>query len=89
MTSQECRWKYWVVMPVSIQGKSGNLHRYVRPFIGKTGYVVSEAKNGMLLVRFHYKTKWKTRAIPASCLIGIEYNPDLEDALVWREYEAA
>lgn len=88
MTYQECIWMNWVVMPVSIQAKSGYVHRYIRPFVGKTGYVVKEAKNGMLLIRFHYKKKgWKVRAIPASCLMMIKLDSGLADPKEWLKYE--
>lgn len=64
MTYQEAIWKDKIVWVVGILSKSGKLHREYRKYVGRGGYVLGEAKNGMLLVQFNRHT----RAIPAGCL---------------------
>lgn len=64
MTYQEALWKGKYVWVVSILSKSGKMHYTYRKYIGKGGFVLGEAKNNMLLVKF----KNHTRAIPAGCL---------------------
>jgi hypothetical protein len=73
MTHQETIWKGKTVMPVSIKSKSGGLHHYVKRYIGITGIVQKESKNGMLLVWFMGNTKYAPyRVIPAGCLIEVK-----------------
>lgn len=69
MTYQECIWKDKSVLVVSLLSKSRKVHMYVRKFVGKTGVVVGESKNGMLLIRFKGNHKTRYRAIPAGCVI--------------------
>lgn len=68
MTYQETIWKNKYVWVVSLMSKSGKMHRYVKKYIGRGGFVLGESKNNMLLIRF----KTHTRAIPAGCVV--EYN---------------
>lgn len=72
MTLQEILWKNKEVTPISIRSKSGKLHLYVKKYIGRTGVVQGEAKNGMLRIRFKSKFSSHDRNIPAGCLIEIE-----------------
>jgi hypothetical protein len=72
MTYQETIWKGKTVMPVSIKSKSGGLHHYVRRYIGVTGIVLGESKNGMLLVYFAKVKYAKYRVIPSGCLHLVE-----------------
>ena len=65
MTYQEAIWKGKVVWVTGILSKSGRLHRVYRPYVGRGGRVVGEAKNGMLLIDFGRNHK---RAIPAGCV---------------------
>lgn len=65
MTLQEILWENKLVTVVSILSKSGKLHYSLRKFIGLTGQVQGEAKNGMLLVKFSKQT----RCIPAGCVV--------------------
>lgn len=65
MTSQEIRWNGKQVYVVSALTRNRRFHFYVAAYIGFLGVVVREAKNGMLLVKFHPNVY---RAIPASCL---------------------
>lgn len=69
-TYQECIWQGKTVLVVSMMSKSGKVHAYVKRFVGRQGYVLGEAKNGMLLIRFQM-TKYfiKTISIPAGCVI--------------------
>lgn len=69
-TYQECIWQDKTVLVVSMMSKSGKVHAYVKRFVGRRGYVLREAKNGMLLIRFQM-TKYfrKTISIPAGCVI--------------------
>jgi len=68
MTYQEALWKNKRVWVVSIMSKSGRMHRYVRKYIGRSGMVLGEAKNNMLLIQFRNHT----RCIPAGCVV--DYN---------------
>jgi hypothetical protein len=65
VTYQECIWKDRFVWVVGWVAKSGRLHPHVVPYVGCAGYVVREAKNGMLIVRFNEK---EDLSIPAGCL---------------------
>lgn len=67
MTYQESLWQGRRVLVVTSISKRGNMHRHVWPYLGLTGSVVREAKNGMLLVQFENHT----RAIPAGCLDAV------------------
>lgn len=72
MTNQECIWKHKLVRLITIRSKRGKLHWYLAKYCGMPGYVMREANNGMLLVRFD--SSWlyagdMCRAVPASCLI--------------------
>lgn len=70
MTYQECSWKDKTIMVVSMMSKSGKVHTYVKRFVGRQGYVLGEAKNGMLLIRFQMSKYFrKTISIPAGCVI--------------------
>jgi hypothetical protein len=65
MTYQEALWQGKYVWIVSLMSKSGKMHRYVRKYVGRGGKVISEAKNGMLLIQF----ETHTRCIPAGCVV--------------------
>lgn len=65
MTLQEILWENKLVTVTGILSRSGKLHYSLRKFVGLTGKVRGEAKNGMLLVEF---TK-QIRAIPAGCVV--------------------
>jgi hypothetical protein len=67
MTYQEILWQNKLVWVVSLLSRSGKIHRYLKPYIGRGGLVVGEAKNGMLLIEFGLKKE--LRAIPAGCVI--------------------
>lgn len=64
MTHQEAIWKGKLVWVTGILSKSGKLHRAYRKYVGRGGWVLGDAKNGMLLIQF----KGHTRAIPAGCV---------------------
>lgn len=64
MTYQETLYKGKIVLVYSLKSKSGKLHFYVKKYVGRHGFVVQEAKNGMLQVKF----KTHVRNIPAGCL---------------------
>ena len=69
-TYQECIWQDKTVLVVSMISKSGKVHSYVKRFVGRRGYVLREAKNGMLLIRFQMNKRFKkTIAIPSGCVI--------------------
>lgn len=77
MTFQEVLWQNTYVVVTGLLSKSGKYHRYVKPFVGRGGWVSREAKNGMLLVGFSQLVynkdgklvaKLEKRAIPAGCL---------------------
>ena len=69
-TYQECIWQDKTVLVVSMMSKSGKVHSYVKRFVGRRGYVLREAKNGMLLIRFQMSKHFrKTISIPAGCVI--------------------
>lgn len=65
MTYQECIWKDTIVWVVGILSKSGKIHRYVKQYVGRGGFVLGESKNGMLLIKFSNHT----RCIPAGCIV--------------------
>jgi hypothetical protein len=65
MTHQEVQWQGRYVWVVSLMSCRGRMHRYVRPYVGRGAYVLGEAKNGMLLLKFGKHT----RAIPAGCVV--------------------
>ncbi len=65
MTYQEALWKNKYVWVVGLMSRSGKMHRYVRKYVGRGGFVLGEAKNNMLLIQF----KNHTRAIPAGCVV--------------------
>jgi membrane protein implicated in regulation of membrane protease activity len=64
MTYQEALWAGKYAKVVGTLSKSGKEHTYVAQYIGKTGYVIREAKNGMLLVHVGRNIL----SIPAGCL---------------------
>ena len=66
MTHQEVLWQDKIVWVVSLLSKSGKIHRYVKPYIGRGGRVLGSSKNGMLLIEF---SKGDVRAIPAGCVV--------------------
>lgn len=69
-TYQECIWQDKTVLVVSMMSKSGKVHTYVKRFVGRRGYVLGEAKNGMLLIRFQMSKRFKkTISIPSGCVI--------------------
>lgn len=68
MTPQEIYWENKYVWVVGLLSKSGKIHRYLKPYIGRGGFVVGEAKNGMLLVEFCRSKNRERRAIPAGCV---------------------
>ena len=69
-TYQECIWQGKTVLAVSMLSKSGKVHSYIKRFVGRRGYVLREAKNGMLLIRFQMSKHFrKTISIPAGCVI--------------------
>lgn len=65
MTYQESIWQGKKVLVIGILSKSGNIHLNLKHYVGRTGIVNKEAKNGMLLVEF----KTHFRSIPAGCVI--------------------
>lgn len=67
-TYQECLYQDKAVYVTGMVSRSGKVHRYVRKFVGRTAWVIREAKNGMLLLEFKkgYGREW--RAIPAGCV---------------------
>ena len=71
MTYQEVLWKDKYICVVSIMTKNKRIHSYLKQYVGRGGYVVGEAKNGMLLVEFGFGSKRHLRCIPSSC--GIRY----------------
>ena len=74
MDYQECIWKNKYVWVVSIMSKNRVIHRYLKKYVGKGGFVIGTSKNNMLLVSFEFWTKdykliQQTRCIPASCVV--------------------
>lgn len=74
MDYQECIWKGKIVWVVSIMSKNMVIHRYLKNYIGKGGYVIGTAKNNMLLVEFDRRgrlgVKYRHhRCIPSSCVV--------------------
>jgi hypothetical protein len=71
MTHQEVLWQGRCVIVASLCSKSGKLHRYVKRYIGLEGFVLGQAKNGMLLIQFSDKFGEREfiRAIPAGCVV--------------------
>lgn len=65
MTYQESIWQGKTVLVIGILSKSGKLHMKLKHYVGRTGIVNKEAKNGMLLIEF----KTHFRSIPAGCII--------------------
>ena len=73
MTHQETIWQGRYIWVVSIMSKSGKIHRYVRKYVGRSGEVLGEAKNGMLLIQFKNQHGAEhIRSIPAGCVV--DYN---------------
>lgn len=68
MTYQEAIWKGKYVCVTGILSKSGRLHYTYRKYVGRSGTVVGESKNNMLLIKF----KNHTRSIPAGCVVEYE-----------------
>lgn len=69
MTYQETIWKGKVIWVVSMMSKNMRMHRYLRKYVGTGGYVMGEAKNGMLLVEFGQRSKRHLRCVPSSCVV--------------------
>ena len=74
MDHQECIWQNKTVQVSSIISKNMVIHANLYVLYDKIGTVIRVAKNGMLLVAFHYKNRRGVRtviakSIPASCLI--------------------
>lgn len=67
-TYQECLYKDKAVYVVGMTSRSGKVHRYVRKFVGRTGWVIGQSKNGMLLLEFKKGYGRECRAIPAGCV---------------------
>ena len=70
MSSQKTLWQGKTVLVVSSLSESGEPHRYVKPYVGRSGKVLKESKSGMLLIDF---SDGDVRGIPASCII-LYYN---------------
>lgn len=68
MTHQEATWKGHYVWCVSIMSKNRRIHRYLKPYVGRPGFVHGEAKNGMLLIEFGLSIKSELRCVPSSCV---------------------
>ena len=70
MTYQDRIWKGKTVWVVSIMSKQGRIHRYLKKYIGRGGYVLGTSKNNMLLIEFGSTSSKSrhTRSIPASCV---------------------
>lgn len=69
MTYQDCIWKDKIVWVVSIMSKNKRIHRYLKNYVGRGGFVVGTAKNNMLLVEFCRGNISHFRSIPASCVV--------------------
>lgn len=75
MDYQETIWKDKIVWVVSMMTKNKVIHRYLRQYVGRGGFVLGSAKNGMLLIEFSFrdmksgKKVKQMRCIPASCVI--------------------
>lgn len=67
MTYQESIWKGKKVLVIGILSKSGKIHMKLKRYVGRTGIVKKESKNGMLLIEF----KSHFRSIPAGCVIEL------------------
>lgn len=68
-TYQECLYKDKAVYVTGMVSRSGKIHRYVRKFVGRSAWVLGEAKNGMLLLEFKQGYGRVRRAIPAGCVV--------------------
>ena len=73
MTYQETIWKDKIVMVTSIISSSGKMHRYLCKYVGRSGFVIGEAKNNMLLIEFAGRNRarqriFEHRSIPAGCV---------------------
>ena len=64
MTHQEVLWQGKLVWVTGILSKNNRMHRALRPYVGRGGFVLRESKNGQLLVQFGKQT----RCIPAGCV---------------------
>ena len=85
MTYQEVLWQNKYVWIVSLMSKSGKMHRYVSKYVNRGGYVLGEAKNGMLLIQFN---KNHTRSIPAGCVVDYSVPKavhKMKPSKKWRE----
>jgi len=77
MDYQECIWQNKTVQVYSIISKNMVIHVHIHTLYDQIGTVIRTAKNGMLLVAFHYKNRRGVRtviakSIPASCLIEVK-----------------
>lgn len=74
MTYQEVLWLNKRVQLIKSRGKSGKEHS-LKNYIGLSGVVLKESKNGQLLVYFELSSLFnvvaegRIRAIPASCVV--------------------
>lgn len=73
MTYQECLYMDKAVYVVGMRSRSGKVHRYVRKYVGRTAWMIREAKNGMLLLEFKKGYGRELRAIPAGCVEIVPY----------------
>lgn len=67
MTYQEALWTGKYVWVTGILSKSKKMHRWVIPYIGRSGLVLGESKCGRLLVAFGGRYR-EIRAMPAGCV---------------------
>lgn len=69
MTPQEIQYQGKRVYVTGIVSKSGNIHTYVKRYVARSGLVIGQSKNGMLLIKFTNKRyQTHTRCIPAGCV---------------------
>lgn len=69
MTYQETIWKDKIVWVVSMLSKNNRIHRYLRKYVGQGGYVLGEAKDGMLRIEFGSARRRHVRCVPSSCIV--------------------
>lgn len=73
MTYQETIWSGKIVVVTSIISRSGKCHRNIIPMVGRSGQVIGEAKNNMLLIEFPGRNKAHGRifhrmSVPSGCV---------------------
>lgn len=73
MTYQETIWAGKIVVVTGIISRSGKCHRNIIPMVGRSGQVIGEAKNNMLLIEFTMRNKEHHRifqqlSVPAGCV---------------------